>query len=70
MLTPVFYKTLVWFYTPAIDPNFLNSYKETLIIILTQVLVSDQLADQIVTLNRFNTFKEELELAMKSNANK
>lgn len=69
MIVPIFYKTLVWFYTPAIDPNFLNNYKEQLIIILTQVLVSDSLADQIITLNRFNTFKEEIELALKSNAN-
>jgi hypothetical protein len=39
MLVPIFYKTLIWFYSPAIDPYYLNLFKEAIIIVLTQVFV-------------------------------
>lgn len=69
MIVPVFYKTLVWFYSPSIDPVQLNSFREDLIIIITNKLVEGTIAEYILALNRFQTLQEEITLSNKSYIN-
>ena len=57
------YKTLVYFYSPAIEVAELERIKEMLIIELFQILISGKLAKDLQLLGRFTTLKEELTLA-------
>ena len=69
MIVPVLYKTLIWFYSPAIDPTYLNGFREDLIITLTDVVVNGRLAEHLLSLHRFGTLKEEVTLAARSFVN-
>jgi len=57
------YKTLVYFYSPAIEVAELEKIKEMLIIELFNILISGKLAKDLQLLGRFTTLKEELTLA-------
>jgi len=60
---PVLYKTVVYFYSKAIELKLLEQIKEPLIIEITQLIISGPLSHKLQQLGRFTTFNEELMLA-------
>ena len=70
LVFPIMYKTLVYFYSPAIEVSELEKVKEHIIIELFQVLISGHVSTDLQRLMRFTTQKEEIMLAERQYANR
>lgn len=55
LVYPILYKTLVYFYSPAIEVGELEKIKEWIIIELFQVLISGHVSTDLQRLMRFTT---------------